>query len=168
MKNLKNEKISGASGEDFFFMREALREALDAFENDEIPVGAILVKEGSVIGRGRNRRRERMMPLAHAEIIAIEDAGQNLASWRFDGCTMYVTLEPCPMCAGAIIATRVSRVVYGAPDPRAGAAGTLYDILRDPRIPHRCEVAPGILSAESSELLGKFFRTRRNISSGER
>ncbi|MDR3332958.1 MAG: tRNA adenosine(34) deaminase TadA [Synergistaceae bacterium] len=147
--------------DDIFFMRAALEEAMLAMSGGEIPVGAVLVYRGEIIGRGGNERSIKIMPFAHAEMTALSEAGKKIGSWRFDDCTLYVTLEPCPMCAGAIIQTRVSRVVYGARDPRAGAAGTLYDILRDPRMPHRCRVTSGVLGSECAELLQKFFRTRR-------
>lgn len=143
------------------FMREALAEAQNALEMDEIPVGAVMVKDGRIVGRGSNYRIADASPFAHAEMRAIAEAGKELSSWRFDGCTLYSTLEPCPMCAGAIVQTRISRVVYGARDPRAGAAGSLYDILRDPRMAHRCLVLPGIMAEDSSRLLWNFFRARR-------
>jgi tRNA(adenine34) deaminase len=149
--------------EDALFMKAALDEARLALSRGEIPVGAVLVSRGEIIGRGGNGRALRSMPFAHAEMIAIAEAGESLGTWRFDDCTLYVTLEPCPMCAGAIVQTRVRRVVYGASDPRAGAAGTLYDILRDIRMPHRCEVASGLAAAESRALLRKFFRSRREV-----
>lgn len=142
-------------------MREALAEAKSALSRGEIPVGAVMVSEGVIVGRGHNRRGQGFSPFAHAEMLALSDAGENLGRARFDGCTLYVTLEPCPMCAGAIMQTRVSRVVYGAKDPKAGAAGTLYDILRDPRMAHKCETTDGILASEAQELLQKFFRLRR-------
>jgi tRNA(adenine34) deaminase len=142
-------------------MKEALSDAALALDMDEIPVGAIVARGGEIIARGRNMRREAASPLAHAEMIAIAEAGEFLGGWRLDGCTLYVTLEPCPMCAGAMVQSRVSRVVYGAPDPRAGAAGSLYDILRDPRTPHRCEVTGGVMAAESAEMLRRFFAKRR-------
>jgi tRNA(adenine34) deaminase len=152
------EKIS----RDEFFMREAFREAEAAYESGEIPVGAVVVVDGKIAGRGGNRRKIAAMPLAHAEMVALSEAGNFLREWRFDGGELYVTLEPCPMCAGAIVAARLSRLVYGAADPRAGAAGTLYDIPRDPRMPHRCEVTRGVMAAESSALLRKFFMERRS------
>jgi tRNA(adenine34) deaminase len=152
--------LQRAKNADEYFMKEALAEAKNALSRGEIPIGAVLVSEGVIAGRGRNERRAGA-PFAHAEMLALSDAGENLRRWRFDGCTLYVTLEPCPMCAGAIMQTRVSRVVYGAKDPKAGAAGTLYDILRDPRMPHKCEVACGVLAPEALDLLQKFFRARR-------
>ncbi|MDR2779969.1 MAG: tRNA adenosine(34) deaminase TadA [Synergistaceae bacterium] len=146
---------------DEHFMREALLEARIALSRGEIPVGAVMVSEGIIVGRGRNSTERGALPFAHAEMLALSDAGANLRRRRFDGCTLYITLEPCPMCAGAIMQTRVSRVVYGAKDPRAGAAGTLYDILRDSRIAHKCDVTDGILASEASDLLRTFFRAKR-------
>ena len=146
---------------DLDFMRQALCEAREAMRRGEIPVGAVVVCGGEIVGRGGNARMLRTLPFAHAEMTALMAAGEALKRWRFDDCTLYVTLEPCPMCAGAIVQTRVSRVVFGAADPRAGAGGSLYDILNDPRLPHRCRVATGILASESAELLRAFFRSRR-------
>ena len=147
--------------DDIFFMKEAIREAESASAKGEIPVGAIVTKDGRIIGRGSNSRLIKLMPFAHAEMTALAEAGEELGSWRFDGCTLYVTLEPCPMCAGAIVQTRVSRVVFGAYDPRAGACGSLYNIVRDPRMTHRCRVAGGILESECKKLLQDFFRAKR-------
>ena len=163
MKTALAEKIFEASP-DYRFMREAMIEAERAYGEGEIPVGAVVVSGGEIVGRGRNGRRSGNMPFAHAEMCALAEAGKNLRAWRFDGCVLYVTLEPCPMCAGAIVQTRVARVVYGAPDPKAGAAGTLYDILRDPRMPHRCEVTRGVMEREAAEILRKFFSARRKRS----
>lgn len=147
--------------DDIIFMTEALREARKALEKNEIPVGAIVVRHGEIVGRGSNDRLRSSLPFAHAEMTALAEAGRTLGTWRFDDCTLYATLEPCPMCAGAIVQTRVSRVVFGARDPRAGAAGSLYDILRDPRMAHRCEVREGVFVQECTALLQKFFRGRR-------
>ena len=146
---------------DEYFMKEALLEAKNALSHGDIPVGAVIGSEGIIVGRGHNRTGPGVPPFAHAEMRALLDAAENLRRGRFDGCTLYTTLEPCPMCAGAIMQTRVSRVVYGAKDPRAGAAGTLYDILRDPRMAHKCAVTDGVLASEASELLRTFFRARR-------
>lgn len=153
--------------DDFFFMNEALQEARGALGRGEIPVGAIVVRGGEILGRGSNDRLRGSLPFAHAEMTALAEAGEALGTWRFDGCTLYVTLEPCPMCAGAIVQTRVARVVYGARDPRAGAAGSLYDILRDPRMAHRCDVKSGVRAQECAELLQKFFRNRRKENAGQ-
>jgi tRNA(adenine34) deaminase len=144
-------------------MKLALEEAQRAFENGDVPVGAIVVNQGSVIGRGANESNvAESSPFAHAEMNAIWEACAAMNSRRLDKCSIYVTLEPCPMCAGAIVQARVRRVVYGASDPKAGAAGSLYDILRDPRMPHRCSVTAGILSLECADLLKKFFLFKRN------
>ena len=162
-KTLKGKTLETHS-KDYRFMREAMIEAERAYEEGEIPVGAIVTLGGEIVGRGRNGRKIGNMPFAHAEICALAEAGEKLQAWRFDGCELYVTLEPCPMCAGAIVQTRVSRVVYGARDPKTGAAGTLYDILRDPRMPHRCEVTHGIMERETAVLLRKFFSARRKAN----
>ena len=146
---------------DVFFMRAAIDEAMSALSQGEIPVGAVVVKNADIIGRGGNRRLIEKMPFAHAEMTALAEAGAALESWRFDGCTLYVTLEPCPMCAGAIVQTRVSRVVFGAYDPRTGACGSLYNITQDPRMTHRCELTGGVLEDECRELLRAFFKLRR-------
>jgi tRNA(adenine34) deaminase len=147
--------------EDVFFMLNALDEAKKALMDGEIPVGAVIVRNGAIIGQGRNERASKSLPLAHAEINAIMEAADALGSWRLDDCTLYVTLEPCLMCSGAILETRIPRVVYGAPDPKAGAAGSLYNVLRDPRMPHRCSVVKGVLAVECSALLKSFFLKKR-------
>jgi len=146
---------------DEYFMRLALREAEHASEHDDVPVGAIVVHEGEVIGAGRNERELRQDPTAHAETIAMREAARHLASWRLSDSVLYVTLEPCAMCAGAIVLARVSRVVYGTPDPKAGAAGSVLDVLAEPRLNHRPEVAGGLLAADSAALLQSFFGDRR-------
>jgi tRNA(adenine34) deaminase len=151
----------GTSFLDIFFMMIALEEAKKAFSEDETPIGAVIVQGGEIIARGRNERSSRSLPLAHAEMNAISEAGRAIGNWRLDSCTLYVTLEPCIMCAGAIMETRVARVVYGARDPKAGAAGSLYDVLRDPRLPHRCRVRGGVLEAECADLLKRFFLEKR-------
>jgi tRNA(adenine34) deaminase len=147
--------------DDIFFMKEALLEAQDALCEGEIPVGAVIVKDGAVIGRGHNGRKSKASPLAHAEISALTGAAERLGNWRLDRCTIYVTLEPCAMCAGAIVQCRLGRVVYGARDPKAGACGSLYNIPADPRMYHRCEVKGGILKDECAALLRLFFERRR-------
>ena len=149
--------------DDIFFMTMALELAREAAAAGEIPIGAMLVKDGQTVGRGRNGRAESSSPLAHAEIAALEDGAKRLGTWRFDGCTLYVTLEPCAMCAGAIVQCRVARLVYGANDPKAGAAGSLYNIPNDPRMYHRCEVVAGVLKDECAKLLGDFFRAKRAL-----
>ena|SRR5947209_227629 len=146
---------------DEYFMRLALREAGRALEHEDVPIGAVVVREGEVIGSGHNERELRADPTAHAEMIALREAARALGSWRVLDAVMYVTLEPCAMCAGAIVLARVPRVVYGAADPKAGAAGSVFDVLAEPRLNHRPRVEPGLLAEESAELLRTFFGSRR-------
>ena len=146
---------------DEIFMKEALKEAEHSMSVGDIPIGAVVVKDGAVIGRGYNRRAVSGSPFDHAEMAALREASENLKSWRFDNCTLYVTLEPCAMCAGAIVQCRVSRLVYGARDAKAGAAGSLYDIPNDPRMYHRCSVTSGVLRGECAKLLYDFFAKKR-------
>ena len=146
---------------DEYFMRLALREAERASEHDDVPIGAVIVSEGEVIGAGCNERELRQDPIAHAETIALREAARALSSWRLVDTVMYVTLEPCAMCAGAIVLARVSRVVFGARDPKAGAAGSVLDVLGEPRLNHRPEVAGGLLADEAAALLQDFFGPRR-------
>jgi tRNA(adenine34) deaminase len=146
---------------DEYFMRLAIREAERALTHDDVPVGAVVVHAGEVIGAGHNERELREDPTAHAETIAIREAARVLGSWRLLDTVLYVTLEPCAMCAGAIVLARIPRVVYGTTDPKAGAAGSVLDVLAEPRLNHRPQVAGGLLAAESAELLQAFFRTRR-------
>lgn len=147
--------------EDEVWMMEALAEAGRAAGIGEVPVGAVVVRDGEIIGRGCNRREIDGDPLAHAEILAIREAAARTAGWRLTGCTMYVTLEPCAMCAGALVNSRVERLVYGAPDPKAGYCGSLGDLVRDPRLNHRLEVTAGVLESESAALLRGFFASLR-------
>jgi tRNA(adenine34) deaminase len=143
-------------------MRLALDEARAALGHQDVPVGCVVLGEdGTVLGRGRNRREESADPTAHAELVAMRAAAATLGRWRLDGCTVVVTLEPCAMCAGAVAQARVARLVYGADDPKAGAVATLWDLVSDPRLPHRVEVHRGVLAAECAELLRTFFRQRR-------
>ena len=143
-------------------MQQALLLAKEAAEHNDVPVGAVVVNQnGEVIGRGKNEREKNNDPLAHAELIAIRDAANNLSSWRFDDSTLVVTLEPCAMCAGAIAQSRFTRVVIGAFDEKAGAAGSVWDLIRDPRLPNKIEVISGLLADESAELLKDFFIKRR-------
>jgi tRNA(adenine34) deaminase len=146
---------------DEYFMRLALREATRALEHDDVPIGAVIVREGEVIGSGCNERELRADPTAHAEMIALREAARSLGSWRVLDAVMYVTLEPCAMCAGAIVLARVPRVLYGATDPKAGAAGSVLDVLAEPRLNHRPQVEGGLLAADSAELLQTFFASRR-------
>jgi tRNA(adenine34) deaminase len=142
-------------------MREALAEAAAA--GDDVPVGAVVLDgSGTVIGRGRNEREARADPAAHAEIVAIRAAGARRSVWRLEDCTLVVTLEPCTMCAGALLAARMPRLVYGTPDPRAGAAGSVWDVLHDPRLGPPVEVLGGILADECAALLREFFEGRRS------
>lgn len=143
------------------YMKEALSEARKALEIGEIPVGAVIVRSGEIIGRGRNGRRAEASPLAHAEICALYDAAANIRSWRFDGCSIFVTLEPCVMCAGALVQCRMEKIFFGAKDPKAGGCVSLYAIPSDPRMYHRCAVSGGILKEECAELLRLFFRQKR-------
>lgn len=143
------------------WMGLALDEARAALVHDDVPVGAVVVRDGEVVARGHNRREVDADPTAHAEVLAIRAAAAELGSWRLDGCTLVVTLEPCTMCAGAIVLARVPTVVFGAEDPKAGAAGALWDVLDDPRLNHRCEVVRGVRAEEAGDLLRTFFRARR-------
>src|ERR1700758_293567 len=146
---------------DEYFMRLALREAARALEHDDVPIGAVIVKDGELIGSGHNERELRADPTAHAEVIALREAADTLGSWRVLDAVMYVTLEPCAMCAGAIVLARVPRVVFGALDPKAGAAGSVLDVLDEPRLNHRPQVESGLLAGESADLLRSFFAPRR-------
>jgi tRNA(adenine34) deaminase len=146
---------------DEYFMRLALREATRALEHDDVPIGAVIVREGEVIGSGRNERELRADPTAHAEMIALREAARSLGSWRVLDAVMYITLEPCAMCAGAIVLARVPRVLFGATDPKAGAAGSVLNVLAEPRLNHRPQVEGGLLAADSAELLQTFFASRR-------
>jgi tRNA(adenine34) deaminase len=143
-------------------MRAALTEAEAAGHGNDVPVGAVVVDaSGTVIGRGRNVREVSHDPTGHAELVALREAAAARGQWRLDGCTLVVTLEPCTMCAGAVVLARLDRLVFGAPDPKAGAVGSLWDVVRDRRLNHRPEVVPGVLATECADLLRDFFRTRR-------
>src|SRR5438105_589752 len=146
---------------DEYFMRLALREAEHSLDHDDVPVGCVIAHEGEVIAAAPNERELRGDPTAHCEVLALREASRVLGSWRLSGAVLYVTLEPCAMCAGAIVLARVPRVVYGAADPKAGAAGSVLDVLGEPRLNHRPEVGGGLLADESSSLLRGFFGTRR-------
>lgn len=143
------------------WMQRALELARAAEAAGEVPVGAVLVRDGVLLGEAGNGPIGHCDPSAHAEILALRAAGRAAGNYRLPGSTLYVTLEPCPMCAGALVHARIARVVYAAPDPRTGAAGSLYDLLRDPRLNHRCEVNAGLAADASAELLRRFFRARR-------
>jgi tRNA(adenine34) deaminase len=144
-----------------YFMRLALREAARALEHDDVPIGAVVVQGGEVIGAGHNERELRADPTAHAEMIALREAARALGSWRVLDSVMYVTLEPCAMCAGAIVLARLPRVVFGATDPKAGAAGSVFNVLEEPRLNHRPQVESGLLAEECADLLRAFFAPRR-------
>jgi tRNA(adenine34) deaminase len=143
------------------YMRRALREAEAALAEDEVPVGAVIVRDGEVIASARNGREQLRDPTAHAEMVAITQAAAAIGDWRLEGCTLYVTLEPCPMCAGAILQARIPTVVFGALDPKAGAVQSLYELLTDARLNHRCEIIPGIMAPECGEILTRFFAEKR-------
>jgi tRNA(adenine34) deaminase len=146
---------------DEYFMRMALREAERALEHDDVPIGCVIAHEGELVAAAGNERELRGDPTAHAEVLALREAGRALGGWRLGGTALYVTLEPCAMCAGAIVLGRVPRVVFGTADPKAGAAGSVLDVLGEPRLNHRPEVAGGLLADESAELLRRFFAVRR-------
>ena len=144
-------------------MRRALALAEEAALRGEVPVGAVVAFEGRIIGEGMNLRESERDPLGHAELMALRGAAAALGAWRLEGATLYVTLEPCAMCAGALIQGRLARVVFGAADPKAGAAGSLYDLLSDPRHNHQVAITSGVLASESAELLSKFFKSLRKV-----
>lgn len=145
------------------FMRLAYQEARHALEENEVPVGAVIVHGERVIASAHNQREQLHDPTAHAEMIAITQAAEALGSWRLDDCVLYVTLEPCPMCAGAILQARLPWLIYGATDPKAGAVHTLYQLLADPRLNHRCQTVSGILAGPCGEILSDFFRKQRSL-----
>ena len=142
-------------------MRRALEEAERCLEWGDVPIGAVLARGEEVLARAGNERERRGDPTAHAEILALRAGAQAVGTWRLEGCTLYVTLEPCAMCAGALVLSRAERLVYGAPDPKAGFAGSLGDLVRDPRLNHRLEVVTGLLAEDSGKLLRRFFQKRR-------
>lgn len=149
-----------------YYMREALRQAELARVADEVPVGALVVRDGEIVGAAHNQREQLADPTAHAEMIAITQAASTLGTWRLTGCTLYVTLEPCPMCAGAIVLARLDHVVYGATDPKGGAAESLYQLLNDPRLNHQAEVTAGILAPACGAVLKEFFQRKRRGPGG--
>ncbi len=146
---------------DIEYMKMAIQQAMEAAAAGEVPVGAVIVCDGEVVAKARNEREERESAVAHAEILAIEEASKRLGRWRLSDCTIYVTKEPCPMCAGAIYQARMKRLVYGPADQKAGAAGTLYNIVQDERLNWQLEVRAGVLEEENVRLLQDFFRARR-------
>ncbi|MFO0707265.1 MAG: tRNA adenosine(34) deaminase TadA [Nitrospira sp.] len=153
---------------DHTFMRLALDQARLAPMTGEVPIGAVLVRNGEVIAQAQNARETTQDPTAHAEMLVIREVAASLQSWRLTDCTLYVTLEPCPMCAGAIVQARIARLVFGAWDPKAGACGSLMDIPAEPRLNHRVEVTGGIMEAESQRLLQEFFQRRRVAATTEK
>ena len=153
--------MSGAEKNDEAYMRLALEEAAAAGAEGEVPIGAVVVCDGEVVARAHNRRETDADPSAHAEFSAMVAAARELGRWRLTGCTVYVTLEPCLMCAGLMVNARVDRCVYGAADPKGGALGTLFDVSHDPRLNHAFEVTPGVLADEAADQLRSFFRERR-------
>ena len=156
----------GDTAEDLAFMREALSIARDAAARGEVPVGAVVVRDGVVIGRGGNSPIAHNDPTAHAEIAALREAGRALGNYRLPGCTLYVTLEPCAMCAGAIMHARIARLVFGASDPKTGACGSVVDLFAEPRLNHHAQVTGGIAAGEGAALLGAFFASRRRSAEG--
>ena len=146
---------------DEYYMRLALREADLAVGHDDVPIGCVVVRGAEVIAAARNERELRGDPTAHAEILALREASRHVGGWRLLDTVLYVTLEPCAMCAGAVVLARVPRVVYAAPDPKAGAAGSVLDVLGEPRLNHRPDVSGGLLADEASEMLRQFFASRR-------
>jgi tRNA(adenine34) deaminase len=146
---------------DHYFMGEALREAVRAYSREEVPIGAIVVRSGRIIARGYNQVELLKDATAHAEMLALTAAEEAVGDWRLTDCTLYVTKEPCPMCAGAIVHTRVARVVFGAPDPKAGAAGSALNLLQFPTLNHKCDITSGVRDAECRQLLQTFFSEQR-------
>ncbi len=165
LNSINNELSSEELAVHEYWMKKAIEEARKAEALGEVPIGAVVVRDGEIIGRGYNLRETTMDSTAHAEMVAIREASALLGSWRLLDCRLYVTLEPCPMCAGAMVQSRVPLTVFGTPDPKAGCAGTLMNLLEEPRFNHRTEVIQGILQQECAELLTTFFRQLRKKSS---
>ncbi len=153
--------MASITKEDENYMRLAIEQAKIAEENGDVPIGAVIVHEGRIIAKAYNQRQQLQDPTAHAEIIALTQAAAALGSWRLNGCTMYVTLEPCPMCAGALVLSRMDGLVYGCDDPKAGACKSLYSIVTDGRLNHRLEVISGVMEEQCREQLQDFFARRR-------
>ena len=150
------------------FMRAAIKQAKKAEEIDEVPIGCVITYEGKIIARGYNKRKKEKSTLAHAEIAAIRKACRKMGDWRLEGCTMYVTLEPCPMCAGAIVMSRVDRVVYGSTDAKAGACESVFNIPGNPTLNHRPEITAGVLQQECADIMKRFFKMRREQRKAEK
>ncbi len=146
---------------DEYFMHRAMAEAMRGAAESEVPVGAVVVREGKIIARAHNKPIRLNDPAAHAEILALRRAGRKLGNYRLSGCTLYVTIEPCAMCAGAIVHSRIERVVYGAPDPKAGASGSVLTVLNHPKLNHQVEIVQGVLAEDCASILREFFRKRR-------
>ena len=161
MKDRNQNESYEASGTDEKFMRQAIKQAKKAYALDETPIGCVIVHEGKVIGRGYNRRNTDKSPLAHAEITAIRKASRKIGDWRLEECTLYVTLEPCQMCAGAIIQARIPRVVVGCMNPKAGCAGSVLNLLHVERFNHQAELTTGVLEEECSGMMKQFFKELR-------
>jgi tRNA(adenine34) deaminase len=161
MKNPQEDARSMPANTDIDWMKLALEEAAAAAAEGEVPVGALVVSDGEIVGHGNNRNLRGNDPTAHAEIVALRDAATRIGNHRILGCTLYSTIEPCAMCAGAMVHARIARLVYGADDPKAGAAGSVLEVINHPRLNHKIEVASGVLGADCSELLRKFFQERR-------
>jgi tRNA(adenine34) deaminase len=153
--------MTNTTKQDEQFMKIAVEQAKIAEENGDVPIGAVIVYENQIIGKAYNQREQLADPTAHAEIIALTQAAAAIGSWRLEGCTMYVTLEPCPMCAGALVLSRMDRLIFGCDDSKAGACKSLYNIVQDERLNHRLEVTSGVLREECSRLLQDFFQKRR-------
>lgn len=158
-----NEPVDAELQPHQFYMQMALQQARAAQDAEEVPIGAVIVCQGRLIGAAHNQRETLHDPTAHAEMLAITQAAEALGDWRLLDCALYVTLEPCPMCAGAIVNARIPLVVFGASDPKAGAVHSLYQILNDDRLNHRCEVVPGVLDHQCAELLTGFFQQQRDL-----
>ena len=158
---MRQRNDGGTMTEDEKFMKKALHQAKRAAAIGEIPIGCVIVRDGRVIARGFNQRRSKKTTLAHAEMIAVDKASRKLGDWRLEGCTMYVTLEPCQMCSGALVQSRIDRVVIGTMNPKAGCAGSILNLLRMPEFNHQVEITAGVLQAECSNILQDFFRDLR-------
>ena len=158
---MREEVTLGSNEEDKRWMKIAIDQAEIAQENGDVPVGAVIVHNGQIIAKAYNQRQQLNDPTAHAEIIALTQAAEAVTNWHLDDCTIYVTLEPCPMCAGALVLARIDRLVYGCDDPKAGACGSLYNIVQDERLNHRLEVTSGVMEAQCRDQLQKFFAKRR-------
>lgn len=151
------------------YMKEALKEAKKAYEEDEIPVGAVIVKDGKIIARAYNKKEQKKDTICHAEILAIQKASKKINAWRLSGCTMYVTLEPCPMCAGALVNSRIDKVVFATPDEKTGACGSVLNLLEDYKFNHIVEVENGVMKNESETMLKEFFKDlRKRLNNGKK